>query len=300
MLERIDRTIVGNVIIKAPFSGIYTDISIDEYHSLDGISNSGINVLRQSPKKYWYHYLSNARKKEDGKDKIIGSALHTLVLEPHTFFDRFSIYPEGIDRRTKAGKVAYANYQLLMEGKQELKIEEFDLVQAMGNAMKTHPMYDSIFCNEKDKGHIENTLIWEDNGVILRSRPDFYNSNLVVDIKTTRTTSQKDFKRSISDYGYHRQAYIALNGLTKLTGRDYSIFILFVVEKEPPHLTAMYVLDDKSINIGRIEVDNALAVYRECSTNNFWPGYSCVVENISVPDWYKLETSRDETMGIEF
>lgn len=267
--------------------GIIPKITNEFYQSIPALSASSISLLLLNAKKYWYKYKSGQyHDEEEKKSTTLGSALHTLVLEPDEFFKRYSIYPDGIDRRTKEGKSLYESFLLLSNGKTILKQKDFDEVQGMANSMKSHPLFETIFLKMPGT-KIENSLIWKnENDVWLKSRPDFYNKELVVDLKTTSAKSEEEFFRSIADYGYHRQAAMQLDGLSYLTNNQYQDHILFVVEKSPPYLCAMYQLDEKSIQKGREEYKQAANVYEEYVKNNYWPGYETNIIETSLPEWY--------------
>ena len=262
--------------------GIYPNISNFDYHRLKGISSSGISVFKKSPKKYWYRYLSGQYIETEKRDLVAGQALHTLLLEPDSFFQRFIIGLEGVDGRTKEGKRVKEEFITLAGDKTIVSPKDFDIVQGMSNSMKAHPLFDRLFVN----GKIEHSLIWKQDDIFLKSRPDFYNDDFIVDVKTTREESPDDFSRSILSYGYHRQAAMQIDGLSLLTGRQYKHHILFVVEKEPPYLCYMVSLDEESINQGRIEYNNVARDYAKCVKENKWPAYSQKVETIRLPEWY--------------
>jgi hypothetical protein len=258
--------------------GIYPNISNEEYHSSNGISNSGIKLLLQCPKKYWYEYLSGKAEKEDKSHFVIGSALHTLILEPHLFSKNFFIM-EKVNKRTNEGKEKYQAALENAKGRKIITTEEFEKIQAMVDSVKSEPLHKRI-----GKGHIEHSLAWDYDGVLLRNRPDFYNDDLIVDIKTTFS------------YGYHRQAAMAIDGLFELTGKKRELFLLIVVEKTAPYLAAFYALEELDIEQGRREYQKAAALYKECVAKNYWPGYSNKVESIGLPRWAKDKELIEEKM----
>lgn len=260
--------------------GIYENFDIVAYHKSEGISSSGITLLLNSPAKYHYEYCSNLiKEKQDTKSLIIGQAVHTAILEPHLFASRF--VSADIDRRTKKGKDTYE--YILSSGKQHLKIEEMELAKNMAQSAHSHPKFKTVFEN----GKVENSLFWKhENGITLRSRPDFYNNFMVVDIKTTNDANPKVFQKSLVEYGYHRQAAMALDGLTKLTKKEYKFFTILAIEKDPPYLCCLYLLDQTVIEKGREEYNNAAEIYKNCLEKNEWPGYSQNIQDLYLPNWY--------------
>lgn len=275
------------MIITEP--GIYKDVSLDDYHSSDGISASGVNLLipPNCPKMYWYKYLSGEYTKPDTASQIVGRALHCMVLESHEFDSRFCVCIK-VDRRTKEGKKAYEEFVNSAGDKEILSEDQFMLVNGMAESILNHSVFKSVM-NDSD-GHVEESIAWKDevSGALLRSRPDFYNDSVIVDIKTTRDVRPESFVRSIVDYGYHIQAAMACDALTAATGKYYDTVILFVVSKEAPYLIRSYMLGYDSITTGRVKYKYAANVYADCLATGVWPGYDESVEEIDIPAWAKI------------
>ena len=93
----------GNTMNKLYKDGVY-DISNEQYHASEGISRSKLMLLDKSPYHFWYETMSGfAEKQESTPAMNIGSAFHTMLLEPAKFQMEFAVAPK-VDRRTKQGK----------------------------------------------------------------------------------------------------------------------------------------------------------------------------------------------------
>jgi exodeoxyribonuclease VIII len=274
-------------------NGIIKDLPIDEYHASEGLSASAIKLLLECPKKYWYEYLNPSKHLHDSKESrclVIGQALHTKVLEPYAFNNRFYTWPahlEKIDRRTKKGKEEFNNILNINQGKTYLNANEMEQVQSMVDAVFSNRDYNNIM-SHKENTHIETSLYFKHKNydVLLKSRPDLFNDFMVLDLKTTLNASEEDFKKSIYKYGYHIQAALALDALEHIcpqaTKRE---FVILAVEKLPPYLTAVYVLDNESIEIGREKYKQGIGIYKECLRNKRWNGYPEGIRSIGLPAW---------------
>lgn len=261
-------------------NGIYKNIDIDEYHKDQGISSTGIKLLLESPKKYHYQYISGNAKKET-KALILGKALHLLALEPNLFENYFHVLPDGFTLHSNANKKIHSD--LIKAGKTPIKIDDFEFASSMAYAIKHNKAFMNIL---NHKGNIEDSIYWKDEkGVLLRTRPDFYNDFVIVDLKSTDSASKEDFQKSILNNGYHIQAAMQIDGLFEHTKISRS-YCYALVEKEPPFLTAVYMLDQTTIDLGREEYKKGAELYNECLTLDEWPGYSETIETISLPDWY--------------
>ena len=77
-----------------------------EYADIDAVNWSPLSAMRDSPLHY-AHRLRTPRT--DTPALAMGRAIHTAVLEPDAFPLGYVVRPDGIDRRTKAGKEIIVN-----------------------------------------------------------------------------------------------------------------------------------------------------------------------------------------------
>jgi len=267
--------------IKIPIKpGIY-DFSNENYHASTGISCSGLKLIKKSPLHYWHHYLNpNKPVEKDNKNLIIGSALHTLVLEPKLFNDRFITVPK-IDKRTLKGKEEWKIYENAKGRRSILLEEDFEKIYNMASSIQKAPTIDKLI-----KGaQYEKSLYWrdEETKALTKARPDILHSSLVCDIKTTEDASYHAFQHSILKYGYYMQCAIIQDGCKAILDKTITDFLFIVVEKEPPFATAIYILGEESIEKGREEYKSLLKIYSECTSKNEWPSYK--PELINLPEY---------------
>jgi len=259
--------------------GIYKEMDINLYHSSEGISNSGLCLFSESPKKYWYKYLSGMcgiEKPTD--DQIFGSAVHTAILEPDEFNNRYFV----VDKMKRSGKKwnavleAAGNKQVLFE-------PDYRAIEQIMWSLAQIPTAKQIISN----GNAEHSIYFNDadTGALCKARPDYFTDTLVVDIKTTKCAEQNEYSKTVKNYNYHRQAAMILDALSAQTGQLYELFVHIAIEKEPPYLIALYVFDDETIEQGRYEYKKALGSYAECLSKNEWPGYSLEPVDLSLPSW---------------
>ena len=265
--------------MRAP--GIYADIDIDAYHADEGISSSGISLILDCPKRYWWEYHSGQKSERDGKAYNIGQAIHTAILEPTKFQERFYLCEESYDLRTKAGKETFQKIEHEAKGRIILRGADCEMIVHMEASVKNHSLWEKI---DLSKGSIETSVYW-DAGIYntrLRARPDFYNDNIIIDLKTTDSIA--GFAKSVYNYGYHRQAAMQIDGLEAIDGKKRH-FAFFVVEKKAPHLTACFTLDEQALDQGRKEYLEGAAVYSECLRFDKWAGYDEKFQLLSLPKW---------------
>lgn len=264
--------------------GIY-DISIEEYHGGNGISRSTLTEFQKSPFHYWYK-LNHPEVKQPAaviqKTNALefGNAVHTFILEPETFNDRYIVMPD-IDRRTKIGKEAFADFQIQSEGKAVISAEAVEELQHMRDAI-----HSNADARELITGAIyERSLYWNDpdTELLCKARPDIWQSNFICDLKTTKSGAYKDFQSSVYNFGYHIQAGMIQEALRHAHGSIQKNFIFVVIEKEPPYATVVYQLDELALDLGVAQFKNILQGIRRCMDNNDWPSYPSGL--ITVPSW---------------
>ena len=111
------------------------------YHAHSAISHSKLELFRRRPISYYRRFIAKTVARPEPTEAFrLGSAAHCAVLEPATFWDRYALRPEGIDRRTKDGKIAFAEFEAANVGKTVITQDEAGSVQEMTAAVKHHPL----------------------------------------------------------------------------------------------------------------------------------------------------------------
>lgn len=247
----------------------------EEYHAHPALSKSGLDRLAISPAHY-QAWLSEPRIETPAMK--LGSAVHCGILEPDRFLKDYAPLPEGLDRRTKAGKEMYA--ELESSGKILLSADDLETVNRMRDSVLAHPAARELLA----EGIAETSHFAELGGVAVKCRPDWLSGGIVVDLKTTQDASLSGFSKSIANYRYAVQAPFYSDILASL-GHDVVAFLFIAVEKTAPYAVGVYELDDMSIEIGREQYQHDLDTYRRCVESGEWPAYSNGIEKISLPKW---------------
>lgn len=255
----------------------------EEYHSLPQISASDLKLIAKSPAKWRY-------RKENPMERtpalIMGSAIHTAIIEPHLFESEYVVAPK-IDRRTKAGKEEYANFLKETEGKQEISNSDKELIDSIKTAYFANESARKLL--ENGKGMSENSFFWTDEEIQIdcRCRPDLVSDKAIIDLKTTQDASPEGFQRQAYNLGYDIQAAFYIDGL-KANDLKIDKFVFIAIEKEAPFAIEIYLASEAFIAHGRKRYRAALAKYRACDANDSWYGYSPDPVNIlTLPNWVK-------------
>lgn len=261
--------------------GIY-DMSEDEYHASEGISRSGIMLLKRSPAHFWYKYINPEKQKEKTTPaKIFGNAVHTAILETNSFFNRYCVLPK-LDRRTTKGKEQFSEFSAVNIGKIILTEEEYSEIKKICSSINKTEIPRELV----DGAKYEKSIYWIDKetGILCKARPDIWHSNMIVDLKTTKDASFRSFSRDTFSYGYHIQLAMIQEGIRETTGYNMENFISLAIEKEEPFIPATYQIDEAVIEAGRNEFKKYLILYKECLEKNQWNPYA--IRKILLPNYY--------------
>jgi len=266
--------------------GVYAGITNDAYHSGEGISKSGLDLIAKSPLHYWSKYLDPDREQQEPTPAmLLGTAIHSAVLEPDKFANDYIVFPK-IDRRTKEGKAYYDELVAQAAGRTIITADDYQTCTTIQTNVRQHPAAQVLM----QAGEPELSVYWrdEETGVLCKCRPDWmnYKANTIVDVKSTDDASPDAFTRSIVKYGYHVQAAWYLDGFKAATGTAPKAFIFAAFEKARPFATAFYYADADMIEVGRQAYRERLATYASCLKRDVWPGYPQQLQAISLPMWF--------------
>lgn len=257
-------------------------LSNADYHAHPAASKSHLDQVNRSPAHYWARYVDpNRITPAPTAAMVLGTALHTAVLEPHLWDEQFAVPPQAFDRRTKAGKELAAAFEAEAKGKTVLTPDDADRIRRMADAVHRHPA--SSFLLDLP-GVREGSYFWTDEatGLECKCRPDWHSQDqrLLVDVKTTEDASPRGFAKSCANYRYHVQAHWYQRPFTAAEQ-----FLFIAVEKQPPHLVAVYAATPAMVAAGARAADRDLQVLAECRAADHWPGYGDEILPLDLPTW---------------
>jgi hypothetical protein len=148
-------------------------------------------------------------------------------------------------------------------------------------AVKYHPTASELLQGKK-----ELTILSELQQTKVKARLDCLIDGIIVDVKTTEDASPEAFSRTIYNYEYHQQAAFYLDA-ANACGLEVGQFIFIAVEKKPPYAIGIYQLDADAITEGRALYRKALKAYETAEAFDYWPGYSTLIQAISLPHWVR-------------
>jgi hypothetical protein len=260
--------------------GVYDDISNKDYHADPALGSTSLKTLALRTPAHWKWERENPVHK-DAYD--IGTAAHSLILEDD---ESHLVIVEANDWKTKAAQAAKADARA--EGKIALLPKELAQVKAMRDSVMAHSLARNAFTMHR----AEASVFWEEDGLMLKCRPDAWKDGLVVDLKTTVDANPNEFGKTAFNFGYFMSAPHYVDGIKAATGGDVQ-FAFVNVEKTPPYLVSVTEINDEDLNRGRYQLDRAKRIYRECMESGNWPGYPAFTTT-SLPRWAQFELDEME------
>jgi hypothetical protein len=268
------------------------DFTRQQYEAIEALSFTGLKELLKSPAHYqqW-----KATPSEETKALLIGKAVHLAVLKNADFLSSYAMAPE-CDRRTKEGKIQFAEFSAQHADKTLLDVDEMQQVVAMREAIATHPLASQLLAD----GLAETTWRKEQPNALgaLQCRTDWFSSlgcelsdgkPYALDIKTVESLDSdafRNFERAAFNYGYHRQAGFYLPLINEIFQWSVSKMYYVAVEKSEPYGCAVYTLSDDAIAKGQDEnIADLVRLKRSLETNE-WPNIEPVLHELKLPAWY--------------
>lgn len=219
-------------------------------------------------------------EREDDSKFDIGTCVHALLLQGDTVFDRLA-YP---DWRTTAAKDA--RQEARAHGRIPLLLKDADRVDEMIGAVREHLAALDVDPPPFTDGQPEQTLVWEEQGVLCRSRLDWLRDDHTVcdDLKTTsRYANPEAWQRGpLYDHGADLQAAMYLRGVRAVTGAD-ARWRWVVVETSAPYALSVIAPTAAVLAIGDAKFELALAKWRRCLDTGEWPAYPRTVVDAELP-----------------
>lgn len=281
--------------------GWYRELSNDDYHGSFGFSSSQVKTLVEQTPAHLRHGMGQSKAETD--NMLLGTLVHTLVLEPQGFASEFVVAPEGINKRTKAGREEWAAFEDAA-AKSCLRVitqSMLDKASAMAASVLSHPTA-SILLSDVIP---ESSVYWwyesmdpddyDDYSLMLKVRPDAISQAhpVIIDLKSTADGSISGFQRAIQNFHYDLSAAMYLEGVNQCKGMlkeigylAYTKFVFVCVENFAPYLVSVYEISPEYLELGKLKYRRALRVLQH-GIQNDWPGFPPEVRVIEPPGYAK-------------
>lgn len=273
--------------------GFYRNLSNYDYHRSVGVSSTRLKKLITNTPTH----IKSAAPSASTAEQSIGSAVHSLVLEPHKFDKTVAVLPD-LNLRRPADREK--KLQFMTENSDRIILTAEQLEQARRMAQS---VLDNRFCAALLSETInEASIFWEDQSdleespLLMKARPDAISLPhlTLIDLKTTASASRELFNKQVHKFGYHISAYMYLRGANQCealldmvggSGYRFQNFIFIVVENVPPYLVACYEMDHQWLSIGERHFLELATRYRMAEQVNFNRGFPDGVRELTPPSY---------------
>jgi hypothetical protein len=286
--------------------GIHDGIPAASYHA-DGfdpddpsLSASTINtLLTMSPA---HARANHPRLNPDYQPKVedkfdLGTACHSMLLEGISIVEVCD-FP---DWRTKAAKEARDLAR--MHGRVPLLTDQYASVLGMYEAVAAQIAQLDVDPIPLTAGKPEQTMVWEEQGVLCRARIDWLHDDLTAidDLKTTsRSAHPEAWTRTLFGIGCDVQAAFYLRGLKKLHPNAMfspTTWRWLVVETQPPYALSVVSPGPAVLELANMKIDAALQTWKQCLETDVWPAYPRQVCYAELPAWEEARWLAREEIG---
>ena len=284
--------------------GIF-DLPADIYHA-DPCERPSLSasiakkLISESPLHAWTaHPRLNPNFAEQHEDKFdVGRVVHALLLEGREVEEAVVIV-DADSWRTNAAKAE--RDEARAHGMTALLTKNVQGVIAMLNATRAQLANVNATPPLLQNGKPEQTLIWEEDGVLCRALLDWLHNDhtAIDDLKTTSASANPEAwtRRTLWSIGADIQTAFYLRGLKKITGADAELRYI-VQETYPPYALSVVSLGPDVLAVAEAKVEWAINRWRECLTTDRWPAFPTQVCYAELPAWEEsrwLEREARET-----
>ena len=253
------------------------------------LSYSSLKQFARSP----IHYIQYLNQKFEPSDSmVLGSLVDCLLLTPDDFEKTYLVIPK-IDRRSKAGKEAFAEAQE-KASEQNLTIVsevQFNTAQIMVEQVWNNQEAATILNATTET---QKRIEWNHKGLpfigYLDGAGQFeQGKKFIFDLKTTSDASLDTYTKQLINLKYDLQIamyYLAYQRQNFEQPLAYHI----VVENKAPYSCNVFRLSDTVLEAGKRVYDNLCDQFKNCLEENLWHmSYEYFQEPnqiLDLPDWY--------------
>jgi exodeoxyribonuclease VIII len=274
--------------------GVYLGMDFETYSLLPFVNSSKLKGFHEATPA---HARAAILKDKETKPKALGHAIHLALLEPARFEMETLVCPR-VDKRTKPGKAAWAEYESKAKGRTILTEDEKRIIDGIRSNVAEHETAKALLTN---KGVNELTLVWDWTGlgegqpIRCKNRLDRYTSlegwPVIVDIKSLGfVASRHTWEREAVKFGYWFQAPFYRDGMDALMplpeGTDgWRRFMWIVCETIEPYAVRVFEADDEPMQWGRDHYQRYMRMYARAKETGAWPSWDDGVELAGLPGW---------------
>jgi len=272
--------------------GVYFDLSNEFYHGKSkGASSSFLKMLLEySPAKA----LEKRSSFKATATMRLGTAVHTLVMEPHRFDAENLVIKSDYWKAQREAEAANPGMNIISQ-------KQYEYAKVMAANVLEHPMLKHLFAD----GTAEASVYQWYNGLsrddqteyreIIKVRPDWLprGHSCIVDLKSAMDGSYSGFADAIIKFRYDLSAAMYKNTcnncpeLLEYCGvHAFTEFIFVVVENVPPFQVSWFKLTEDDMFHGLQLFETAMHRLHQARKYD-WPAYTIDLQELQLPPYSK-------------
>ena len=316
-------------------NGTVVQDDMNVYLGTKAVSNSALKEALKSPLHYHF-YMNDRTEKKDKSHFELGTFAHMAFLEPERFDlcveepDASLSSKDGVNTLIEFWK-GLSNIVQLNDAKTWVKQEGYDMDKIDGlkayyrklKALNKHMAvsesdaiiikwlkrhYDTygggilrkIFKGAKAEVSMYGTD--PETGLKVKIRPDAINIeenigvNAIISVKTTRASTKGKFEMDCASYGYHIGEGMYQKVASQITGRNFNVTIMVMLQTEAPYLPAVYWWSPEDLHLGKLKYDLGMITIAEAMERGIYPGFDAYAESghqgiiqMHLPSWIQRD-----------
>ena len=262
---------------------IVENLDIHEYHA--GPEMSASNLMKAAVSCALADH-DKKTPKDSTPAMLNGTMIHTAIetRDPGAYY---VVEPEGINKRTKAGKEELAEFAASVGDKIVVSASQWEMANRTMEAAWAHPEA-KLFL---DGAKFERSGFCELLGVTLKARPDLDCADFsgdLVDIKSRQLgkAGAEAWLKDFFNYKTYIQAGLQIKIWREL-GYEVRGYYYLLVETEPPYQVNVVGLDEEWIHLAIVQTMTVIQKWRDWLDAGKPAGYGNYNPLMEVPGWMR-------------
>jgi exodeoxyribonuclease VIII len=220
-----------------------------------------------------------------------GSLVDCFMTEAETFWSRYHVIGD-VDRRTKAGKEAWAEAEKVANGRELIREADMATVYAIVARLLADPAIGPILRQPRSS---QEPHFWiDDCARECRYKPDLEpEDGSLWDLKLTRSAHPRKFAAQAYALAYDVQLAHYREGYIDRYGREPTRIGFIAYEWAPPHNCSLLTAGEDYLEYGVGRREDAFHKIQECRESGYWPSYGDL--EMQLPKYADFDESGGES-----
>lgn len=263
---------------------LHFDLPMEKYIADPGIGSGQLKSILQSPAEYQWHAKYGT---SETRALILGTAIHTWILEPDKFDREYLVPPEDwgpLNVSPARGLWNDFKNKAKDQGKTALKFADATWLLEFADRIKRHEGVQQLLAQGIGT---EVTAVVEIDGIRYKARTDLLTKDTLWDVKTSaKGLDDHEIERTIFTMGYHFQAAHHLRVISSIDPNVTNFGWIFTSKDgNLPQIRCLRAAE-QWLHFGQIDWEAAHHRLKTCIATNSWPdAYADDITVINMPDW---------------